>query len=64
MNRVPLIILDLFLAKVYFPMIIWIVLINLKRLNCHFKMHFFSKLPGSPCSDSEYTPSPYLWQKV
>ena len=54
MNRVPLIILDLFVVKVSIPLIIWIVLIDLKRLNCHFKMHFFSKLSASPCSDSEY----------
>ena len=40
MNRVPRIILDLFVIKVSFPMIIWIVLIDLMRLNCHLKMRF------------------------
>ena len=39
-NRVPLIILDLFVVNVSIPMIIWIVLIELKRLNCHLKMRF------------------------
>ena len=38
MNRRRLIILDLFVVKVSTPMIIWIVLIDLKILNCHPKM--------------------------
>ena len=37
-NHTPLIISDLFVVKVSILMIIWIVLIHLKRLNCHLRM--------------------------
>ena len=36
------IILDLFFVKVSIPMIIWIALIDLKRVNCHLKMRFLA----------------------
>ena len=35
---VPLIILDLFVVMVSIPEIIWVVFIDLKRLNCHLEM--------------------------
>ena len=41
-------------AKVSIPMTIWIALTDLTRLN-YLQDAFFSKLSGSPCSDSEYT---------
>ena len=40
-------------------MIIWIVLIDLTRRN--YLHAFFSKLSGSPCSDSEYTYVTRAW---
>ena len=60
MNRVNRIILDLFLIKVSIPTIIWIVLIDSKRLNCHLKMSS-RRLSGSLCSDSEYTHAARVW---
>ena len=38
-NRAPLTTLVLFVARVSIPMIIWIVLADLKRPSYHLKMH-------------------------
>ena len=62
MNRVPLIIFGSFGVKVSIPMNIWIVLIDLTELPPQDE--FFSKLSGSPCSDSEYTHATRVWTAV